>query len=260
MRIYVCVKHVPDTAAKITILEKNRIDARVTFIMNPYDENAVEEAVRIKRDVGDAEVIAVTLGQQAAESTLRSALAMGADRGIFIKTDDHPDSMITAAALKAAIELDGKPGIIFTGQESIDREGFQTMYRLAANFGIPAASNVVSLSLESDTVIVEYELEAGAREVVEMLLPCVIGAGKSLNKPNYPTLPAIMQARKKEIKQIDLASLNLEKPTGRVEIIELKPAVEARRARKLTGTPDEVAVEIVRILQEEAKVLPLEVK
>jgi len=256
MKIYVCVKHVPDTAARITILEDNRIDARVTFIMNPYDENAVEEAARIKRDVGDAEVIAVTLGTQGAEATLRSALAMGADRGIFIKSDDHPDSMVTAAALKAAIELDGKPDIIFTGKESIDSEGFQTMYRLAANFGIPAASNVVSLSLEPDTVIVEYELEAGAREVVELSLPCVIGTGKSLNKPNYPTLPAIMKARKKDIKQIDLEHLNFEKPAGRVEILELKPAAEERQAIEISGLPDEVAAEIVRILQEEARVVP----
>jgi len=256
MKIYVCVKHVPDTAARITILGENRIDERVTFIINPYDENAVEEAVRIKCDIGDAEVIAVTLGNLAAEATLRAALAMGADRGIFIKTDDYPDSMVTAAALKAAIELDGKPGIILTGKESIDSEGFQTMYRLAANFNIPAASNVVSLSLEPDTVIVEYELEAGAREVVELSLPCVIGAGKSLNKPNYPTLPAIMKARQKEIKQVDLKDLNFEKPPGRVEILELRPAVEERQAREISGTPAEVAEELVRILQEEARVLP----
>ena len=255
MKIYVCVKHVPDTAARITILGENRIDERVTFIINPYDENAVEEAARIKRDIGDAEVIAVTLGNLAAEATLRAALAMGADRGIFIKTDDYPDSMVTAAALKAAIESDGKPGIILTGKESIDSEGFQTMYRLAANFNIPAASNVVSLSLEPDTVIVEYELEAGAREVVELLLPCVIGAGKSLNKPNYPTLPAIMKARQKDIKQIDLKDLNYEIPPGRVEILELRPAVEERQAREINGTPAEVAEELVRILQEEARVL-----
>jgi electron transfer flavoprotein beta subunit len=255
MRIYVCVKHVPDTAARITILGKNRIDERVTFIMNPYDENAVEEAARIKRDIGDAEVIAVTLGNLAAEATLRAALAMGADRGILIKTDDYPDSMVTAAALKAAIELDGKPGIILTGKESIDSEGFQTMYRLAANFNIPAASNIVSLSLEPDTIIVEYELEAGAREVVELSLPCVVGAGKNLNKPTYPTLPAIMKARQKEIKQIDLNDLNFEKPPGRVEILELRPAVEERQAREISGTPAEVAEKLVRILREEARVL-----
>ena len=256
MRIYVCVKHVPDTAARITILQNNRIDARVTFIITPYDENAVEEAARIKRDSGDAEVIAVTLGDQAAEAALRSALAMGADRGIHIKTDDNPDSLVTAAALKAAIESDGKPDIILTGKESIDSEGFQIMYRLAANLGLPAASNVISVSLESDRAVVECELEAGAREVVELSLPCVIGAGKSLNLPNYPTLPAIMKARKKEIQQVDLADLRFEKPAGRVETLALKPAVEERQPKELSGTPDEVAVEIVRILQEEARVLP----
>jgi len=256
MRIYVCVKHVPDTAARITILGKNRIDERVTFIMNPYDENAIEEAARIKRDVGSAEVIALTLGKPEAESTLRSALAMGADRGILIKAEDHPDSMVIAAALKAAIDLDGKPDIIFTGKESIDSEGFQTMYRLAANFGIPAASNVVSFTLEQDSAVVECELEAGAREVLELSLPCVIGAGKSLNKPNYPTLPAIMNARKKEIQQIDLVDLSFQKPAGRVEIFELKPAAEERQAKEITGTPDGMAVEIVRILQEEARVVP----
>ncbi|MEK6195454.1 MAG: electron transfer flavoprotein subunit beta/FixA family protein [Deltaproteobacteria bacterium] len=255
MKIYVCVKHVPDTAARITILGENRIDERVTFIMNPYDENAIEEAARIKNETSDAEVIAVTLGSQAAEATLQSALAMGADRGILIKTEDPPDSMVTAAALKAAIESDGQPGLIFTGKESIDSEGFQTMYRLAAGFSIPAASNVVSFSLESDSAVVECEMEGGSREVIEMSLPCVIGAGKSLNKPNYPTLPDIMKARKKEMKQVDLKDLGFGKPTGRVEALELKPAVEDRQPKEITGTPDEVAVKIVRILKEEARVL-----
>jgi electron transfer flavoprotein beta subunit len=256
MKIYVCVKHVPDTAAKITILEKNRIDEKVTFIMNPYDENAIEEATRLKDQLADAEVIAVTLGKQAAESTLRSALAMGADRGILIKTEETPDGIVTAKALKAGIEKDGKPDIIFTGKESIDSEGFQTMYRLAAGFGMPVASNAVSFSLEQEKVIVECEMEAGAREVIEMPLPCVVGAGKGLNKPNYPTLPAIMKARKKEVKQIDLTSLNLEKPVSRVDVLELKPAVEERKAKELSGSPEEIAAEIIRILREEAKVIP----
>ena len=115
MNIYVCVKHVPDTAARITILENHQIDDRITFIMNPYDENAIEEAVRVKSALSDAEIIAVTLGSQAAEATLQSALAMGADRGILIQTDESPDSLVTAAALKAAIETDGQPELIFTG-------------------------------------------------------------------------------------------------------------------------------------------------
>ena len=255
MRVYVCVKHVPDSAAKITIVGNNQIDESVTFLMNPYDEHAIEEAARLKEQVGEAEVIAVTLGKADAANTIQSALAMGADRGILVTTDGQPDSLVTARALKAAIEQDGRPDIIFTGKESIDSEGFQTMYRLAAAMDMPAASGVESFSLERGRVLVECDLEAGAREVIEMSLPCVIGCGKGLNKPSYQTLPAIIKARKKKVKQIDLQSLNLAKPAGSIEILELKPAVEERHPQEVKGTPEEVAGELVRILQEEAKIL-----
>lgn len=255
MRVYVCVKHVPDSAAKITIVGNNQIDESVTFLMNPYDEHAIEEAARLKEQVGEAEVIAVTLGKADAANTIQSALAMGADRGILVTTDGQPDSLVTARALKAAIEQDGRPDIIFTGKESIDSEGFQTMYRLAAAMDMPAASGVESFSLERGRVLVECDLEAGAREVIEMSLPCVIGCGKGLNKPSYPTLPAIIKARKKKVKQIDLQSLNLAKPAGSIEILELKPAVEARHPQEVKGTLQEIAGELVRILQEEAKIL-----
>ncbi len=255
MKIYVCVKHVPDSAAKITILGKTRIDESVTFLMNPYDEHAIEEAARLKKQVGVAEVIAVSLGKADAANTIQSALAMGADRGILVTTDSQPDSLVTARALKAAIEQDGRPDIIFTGKESIDSEGFQTMYRLAAAMDMPAASGVESFLLEQGRVLVECDLEAGAREVIEMPLPCVIGCGKGLNKPSYPTLPAIIKARKKEVTQIDLHSLNIAKPAGSIEILELKPAIEERRPQEVKGSPEEIAGELVRILREEAKIL-----
>ena len=201
-------------------------------------------------------MIAVSVGKKDAENTLRSALAMGADRAILIQSADRPDSIVTARALKAAIERDGKPDLIFTGKESIDSEGFQTMYRLAAGLDMPVASSVVAFALEQDRVVVECEMEAGATGVVEMPLPCVIGTGKGLNKPSYPTLPAIMKARKKEVKMIDLESLAIEKPDSRMEILELKPAVEARGAKELKGPPQEAVAELIRILREEAKVLP----
>jgi electron transfer flavoprotein beta subunit len=255
MKIYVCVKHVPDSAAKITITEKNQFDESITFILNPYDEHAVEEAARVKKQVGDCEVIAVSVGKKDAENTVRSALAMGADRGILIQTDDRPDSIVTARVLKTAIEQDGNPDLIFTGKESIDSEGFQTMYRLAAGLDMPVSSNVVGFSLEQDRVVVECEMEAGATGVVEMTLPCVIGTGKGLNKPSYPTLPAIMKARKKEVKIIDLGSLAVGESVSSMEIIELKPAVEERAARELKGPPENAVGELIRILREEAKVL-----
>jgi electron transfer flavoprotein beta subunit len=254
MKIYVCVKHVPDSAAKITITGKNQIDESVTFLMNPYDEHAIEEAARLKRQRKGVEVVAVSLGKADAASTIQSALAMGADRGILITTDSRPDSILTARALQAAIEQDGRPDVIFTGKESIDSEGFQTMHRLATAMGMPAASGVEVFELGQGRALVECDLEAGAREVIEMPLPCIIGCGKGLNKPSYPTLPDIIKARKKEVQQIDLQSLNIEKPHGSIEILELKPAVEDRQSQEIKGSAEEIADEFVRILREEAKI------
>jgi len=255
MRIYVCVKHVPDSAATITIRGNNQIDEGVTFLLNPYDEHAVEEATRLNEQIGNCEVIAVTLGKEGALNTLQSALAMGADRGILIKTDDPVDSIIAARALKAAIEQDGKPDIIFTGKQSIDSEGMQTMFRLAAALDMPVAVNVVSFSIDREHVSVECELETGVRQLLSMPLPCVIGAGKDLNKPGYPTFIDIRKAKKREIQQIDLASLNIEKPSASMEILELKPVVEQRQARELKGQPQEVVKQLIEVLRDEAKVI-----
>ena len=255
MKIYVCVKHVPDTAAKITIVGDNQIAEKVTFIINPYDENAIEAAAGLKKQVADAQIIAVTLGKAAAESTLRSALAMGADRGLLIRSDYNPDSLVTARALKAAIEQDGKPDIIFTGNESIDSEGFQTMFRLGAALKIPVASNVVAFKMEGRFVTAECKMDAGSIGVIRMPLPCIVGAGKALNKPCYPTLPDIMKARKKPIRTITLDSLDLDSPAGSMQVVELRPAVEKRRGKIIGGPPEKAVQELVRLLREEAKVI-----
>lgn len=255
MRIYVCVKHVPDTAAKITILGNSRIDERVTHIINPYDENAIEAAVQLKTQVGNAEVIAVTLGKAAAESTLRSALAMGADRGLFICGAQTADSMVTARALKAAIDQDGIPDIIFTGKESVDSEGFQTMFRLGAAFRMPVAVDVTAFNFEGGHVTVECKMNAGGLEVIRMPLPCIIGAGKALNSPRYPTLPEIMKARKKPVRTIDFDSLKLPAAAGSMKILQLRPVVDQRRSKIIGGPPGEAVRELIRLLREEAKVI-----
>jgi electron transfer flavoprotein beta subunit len=255
MKIYVCVKHVPDSAATITIREKNQIDESVTFLLNPYDEHAVEEAARLNAKTEGSEVVAVTVGKEAAITTLQSALAMGADRGILIQTDNRPDSILTARALKAAIQQDGKPDIIFTGKESIDSEGMQTMFRLAAALDVPVATNVVALSIDQNKAVVACELEAGVKQLLEMPLPCIIGAGKGLNKPKYPTFIDIRKAKKKKITQIDLASLPIEAPSARMDILELKPAVEQRQPKELKGSPEETVRQLIAVLKDEAKVL-----
>jgi electron transfer flavoprotein beta subunit len=254
MQIYVCVKHVPDSAARITIRGKNQFDESVVFLINPYDENAIEEALRLRERTEDSEVVIVTLGKEKAINTVRSALAMGADRGIFIKTDDYPDSILTAKALKTAIAQDGQADIIFMGKESIDSEGMQTMFRLAAEMDIPVATDVVGFSMLDGRVTLERQVEAGATEVIEMSMPCVVGTGKGLNTPRYPKFRDIMKAKKKTVKQVDLSSLNFERPAGSMTILELQPVEEDRHGQILKGQPEEAVRKLVELLCTEAKV------
>ena len=255
MNIYVCVKHVPDSAATITIEGKNGINEKITFLLNPYDEHAVTEAAKIKATRTDVEVIAVCLGKPAAENTLRAAMAMGADRSLLIETDRSHDSIFTSRALAATIRADGHPWIIFTGKESIDSEGMQTHFRLADKLGLPVATNVVKVDVDNGGVRVECEREAGTIDVIRMTTPCVIGAGKGLNTPNYPTFPDIVKSRKKAVRKIGLAELAIEETAAGMEIEALVPAVEQRAPKALTGSAADIAAQIVDILKNEAKVI-----
>jgi len=255
VKIYVCIKHVPDSAATITVEGRNRINEKITFLVNPYDEHAVTEAARIGASRPDAEVIAVCMGKPTAENSLRAAMAMGADRSILIQTDEPHDSIMTARALAAAIRTDGPPSIIFTGKESIDSEGMQTHFRLAEHLGLPVATNVVKVDPGENEVTVECERGAGCVDVVRLATPCVLGAGRGLNTPNYPTFPDIVKSRKKEMKKIELASLGIAPPAASMQIEELLPAVEQRSPKPLTGSAAEIAAQIATILKNEAKVI-----
>ncbi len=255
MNIYVCVKHVPDSAATITVEGDNAINEKITWLVNPYDEHALTEAARIKAAGTEVEIVAVCLGKAAAENTLRAAMAMGADRSILIETDRYHDSIITARALAAAISADGTPWIIFTGKESIDSEGMQTQFRLAQNLGMPVATNAIKVDADSDGVTVACEREAGTIDVYRMAAPCVIGAGKGLNNPNYPTFPDIVKSRKKPVKRIGLVELAIDTPAAGMQIRELVPAVEQRAPKALTGSAADIAAQIVDILKNEAKVI-----
>jgi electron transfer flavoprotein beta subunit len=180
---------------------------------------------------------------------------MGADRGVLIETDRSQDSISTALALAAAIQSDGRPWIILTGKESIDSEGMQTQFRLAHNLGLPVATNVVKVDITGDDVTVECEREAGTIDVIRMTTPCVIGAGKGLNTPNYPTFPDIVKSRKKPVRKISLAELAIEPPAAGMQVQELVPAVEQRTPKALTGSAADIAAKIVDILKNEAKVI-----
>jgi len=256
MKIFVCVKHVPDTAAKITVVEDTGFAETCKFIVNPYDEYAVEEAVRLVERSGAGEVIIVTVGKEAAINTMRSALAIGAHRGILIKTEAQLlDSGLTSQALKKAIEQDGGADLIICGKQSIDSEGMQTPYRLAKILDLPVVSDVVDLKLGDGKAVAEREIGGGARQVVQISMPCVIGATRGLNEPRYPKLPDIMKAKKKEIKQIDVAELGLDQTVPQTEIINLEAVPERGQARIMQGSTREAVEELVGILKEEEKVM-----
>jgi len=256
MKIFVCVKHVPDTAAKITVVESRGFAETCKFIVNPYDEYAVEEAVRMVEQAGAGEVVIVTVGKEAAVNTMRSALAIGAHRGILVKTEaQFLDSGLTSQALGKVIEQDGGADLIICGKQSIDSEGMQTPFRLAKILDLPVVSDVVALSVGDGKAVVEREIGGGARQVVEMSTPCVIGATRGLNEPRYPKLPDIMKAKKKEIKQIDIADLGLDQAAPLTEIVNLEAVPERGQARILEGSVRESVEQLVRILKEEEKVL-----
>jgi len=255
MQIYVCIKHVPDSAVDIIIVGDTDIDKNITFLLNPFDEHALTQAVKIRDRLENSEVIAICLGPENAHATLQSALAMGADRGILIRTDQHHDSIFTAKALKAVIDQDGTADLILTGKESIDTEGMQTMFRLGALFDFPVANNIVRLEIEDDHAIVDHELSGGLVNTYKMSLPCVIGAGKGLNTPKYPTFPDVVKARKKIIKNLALDDLNIEDSAASMTIVKLEPLQQKRNPVEIKGDAEQIAEQIIQILKREAKVI-----
>ena len=256
MQIYVCVKHVPDTAANIKVVGENGFDdAACKLIANPYDEYAVEQSVQLVEKNG-GEVIVVTVGKAAAAGTIRAAMAMGAHRGILVTVDSQfLDSQITAKALQKAIEQDGQADIIFTGKGAVDTEGFQTLYRLAAGMNLPVVNEINKMELSDGKATVEHEIGGGAREVLEISLPCVLGATKGLNEPRYPKFPDIMKAKKKPIKEIALSDLGLSNDGAQSELLKLEKVPERTGARMMEGDVRQAVENLVRVLKEDEKVI-----
>ena len=256
MQIYVCVKHVPDTAANINIVGENGFDdGSCKFIANPYDEYAIEQAVQLVEKNG-GEVVAVTVGKAAAAATIRAAMAMGAHRGILVTLESQfVDSQTTAQALAAAIKQDGQADIIFTGKGAVDTEGFQTLYRLAALMNLPVVNEVNRMEINGGKATVGHEIGGGTRRVLEVTLPCVLGATKGLNEPRYPKFPDIMKAKKKPIQEMTLSDLGITEDNVGSELLKLEKVPERAGAKMMDGNVRQAVEALVRILKEEEKVI-----
>ena len=256
MNIFVCVKHVPDSAANITIDPDGcRIREKIAFLLNPYDEYALTEAVKLKARFPETVITAICLGKTDAKNTIRSAMAMGADQGLLIETDTRPDSILTARAIKAAMDRMDGPDLIFTGKESIDTEGMQTMFRLGALLDLPVANNVVALTLVEGNMVADVDYSGGTSRRYQLSLPCVIGTGRGPELPRYPTFKDVMLSKKKPIEVITLEELAVEPPQSRVTCTRLEPLTLERDAVPIEGTLTDMAHQIVDILTNEAKVL-----
>src|SRR5258708_14040438 len=230
MKIAVCIKRVPDSETRVKIAAdgKTSDEAGVKFVMNPYDEFAVEEALRRKEKAGAGEVAVFCLGPAAAQETIRTALATGADRGVLLQTDKIPTDPFEAARVIAAELKATSWDLILFGRMAIDDYNHQVGTLVAELLGLPSVSAVSHLDIDGTKGVAEREIEGGI-EVVEFLLPAVLTVDKGLNEPRYPALKGIMAAKKKplEAKPVQTGASTL-------EVAALTPP-PARKAAKLEG-------------------------
>ena len=250
MKIAVCVKRVPDSETRVKIgADGTSLDeAGVKFVLNPYDEFAVEEALTLRDAHGGGEVVVVALGTDAVQETIRTALAMGADRGVLLKTA-APIADPSAAAAALSAELNGGGyDLILAGKLAIDDASQAVGTMVAERLSLPSASAVSHLTVADGRATAEREIEGGT-EVVELPLPAVITCDKGLNEPRYPALKGIMMAKKKPLEVKDAAV-----PDSGLVLAALSLPPERSAGRILGEGPDAVPA-LIEALQTEAKVL-----
>lgn len=262
MNIFVCVKQVPDTETKITPSADGSFieTSSIKWIMNPYDEFAVEQALLIKAANPAANVTVVRVGSVKDTEALRTAMAMGADEAILVEAKDNLDSYSIAKAIKGAIEKSGKtPDIVLAGKQAIDDDALQVPQVLAQMLNLPSVSVIVGFELTGNTVKVKREIEGGALEVYSLNTPCVLAANKGLNTPRYASLPGIMKAKKKPLAQYSLADVGVSEEDRRVKYSNFQLPPEKPAGKKFDATDaakqTEVVAQVVGLLRTEAKVI-----
>jgi len=257
MNIYVLLKKTFDTEDKIEITDGEIDDEGAEFIINPYDEYAVEEAI-VQRDEHGGEVTVVTIGDEDSEKQLRTALAMGADKAVLINTEfdlDEGDQYTTEQILEAYF-ADKDVDLILAGNVAIDEASGQVGPRLATRLNIPYVTTIVDLEIDGETVLIDKDVE-GDVEKIETSLPLLVTCQQGLNEPRYPSLPGIMQAKKKPLEELELDDLDLDEedvePKTKTVDVFLPPEKEAGRI--LEGEIEDQVKELVSLLKNEAKVL-----
>ena len=262
MNIFVCIKQVPDTETKVTPNSDGTFieTSSIKWIMNPYDEFAVEQALLLKAANAGSTVTVLRVGGVKDTEALRTALAMGADEAILVESEDNLDSYMIAKSLKGAVEKSGKtPDVIFTGKQAIDDDCLQVPQILAQMLGMPSVSVVVGFEENSGTYTLKREVDGGAVEVYEVSSPVMIACNKGLNTPRYASLPGIMKAKKKPLQQLSLGDVGVSASDRRVKYSGFQLPPEKPAGKKFDAMDDgqqqQVVSEVVGLLRSEAKVI-----
>jgi electron transfer flavoprotein beta subunit len=258
MNILVLLKQTFDTEEKIIIKDGEVIDDGAEFIINPYDEYAVEEAVQIKEEHG-GEVTVVTLGPDRCEEALRTALAMGADRAFLIECDGGDLNDLdehSIAKILASFAREGNYDIIIGGYMAVDDGSAQVGPRVAEELDIPHVNTIISLEIEGEIIRVQKDVE-GDLEFIEATIPVLVTTQQGLNEPRYPSLPMIMKSKKKPLEYLDIDDLNIseEKIESKTIVVQSFLPPEKGEGKILEGEIDTQVKELVHLLTKEDKVI-----
>ncbi|WP_100373699.1 electron transfer flavoprotein subunit beta/FixA family protein [Bacillus sp. FJAT-45037] len=256
MNIFVLMKRTFDTEEKITISNGRIDEGGAEFIINPYDEYAIEEAI-VLRDEHGGEVTVVTVGEEEAEKELRTALAMGADKAVLLDSEDVEElDQYTTATMLAAYLKEQEYDIILGGNVAVDGGSGQVGPRVAELLEIPQVTTITNLTITGSQATIVRDVE-GDEETLEVSLPVLVTAQQGLNEPRYPSLPGIMKAKKKPLETLDLDDLDLEEEDVEAKTTTLETYLppEKQAGKVLEGEPQAQVKELVSLLKSEAKVI-----
>ena len=249
MKILVAVKRVIDYNVQIRVKEDGTgiVTENVKMSTNPPDDNAIEEAVKIKESGKATEVVAITIGEEKAQETVRKALAVGADRGVHVKVDGIVEPLVVAKILQKIVDKE-KPDLVFMGKQAIDDDCNQTGQMLAALLNWPQATFASKIEIKDKVLEVVREVDEGL-ETIEVVIPAIVTCDLRLNEPRYASLPNIMKAKKKPIEQLNASDLGVD-TKSRIEQIKVEEPPKRKSGIKVANV-----AELVQKLKNEAKVI-----